>query len=148
MDFVVQAYKQYKKGRSLEIVDPSVASTASTDQVAMCIQIGLLCTQGDPKLRPDIGRVVVMLSKKPGSHSADYTITRPGIPGSRYRRARRPPDGFFSTSSGSHSGSVSATFGVNSSSMSSTSVATISPRTPTLPMLSKSDPRGKRPSNA
>ncbi|KAB1205776.1 Cysteine-rich receptor-like protein kinase 10 [Morella rubra] len=56
--------KLYKKGRSLEIMDPTLASSAVADQVAMCIQIGLLCTQGDPTLRPNMRRVVVMLSRK------------------------------------------------------------------------------------
>ncbi|KAJ7954270.1 Receptor-like kinase [Quillaja saponaria] len=80
------AYKLYKKGRSLEIMDPSLATSAATEQVAMCIHIGLLCTQGDPQLRPIMRRVVVMLSKKPGNMKEP---TRPGLPGSRYRRTRK-----------------------------------------------------------
>ncbi|KAK9935463.1 hypothetical protein M0R45_022566 [Rubus argutus] len=81
------AYKLYKKGRSLEMMDPKLASSAVTDQVAMCIQIGLLCIQGDPQLRPTMHRVVVILSKKPSNLEEP---SRPGIPGSRYRRSHRP----------------------------------------------------------
>ncbi|CAL2232572.1 unnamed protein product [Prunus armeniaca] len=80
------AYKLYKKGRSLEIMDPTLASSAVTEQVAMCIQMGLLCIQGDPQLRPTMHRVVVILSKKPSNLEEP---TRPGVPGSRYRRSRR-----------------------------------------------------------
>lgn len=84
---LLQAYKLYKKGRSLEMMDPKLASSAVTDQVAMCIQIGLLCIQGDPQLRPTMHRVVVILSKKPSNLEEP---SRPGIPGSRYRRSHRP----------------------------------------------------------
>ncbi|XP_019445853.1 PREDICTED: putative cysteine-rich receptor-like protein kinase 35 isoform X1 [Lupinus angustifolius] len=80
------AYKQYKKGKSLDIVDSTLASSMEPEQVTMCIQLGLLCTQGDPQLRPNMRRVVVMLSKKPGHMDEP---TRPGMPGSRYRRHRR-----------------------------------------------------------
>ncbi|CAL9182715.1 unnamed protein product [Musa hybrid cultivar] len=77
------AWKLYKKGQRLELLDPAVASTADAEQVALCVQIGLLCTQSDPKLRPDMKRVVIILSKQP---SVLEEPTRPGIPGSRYRR--------------------------------------------------------------
>ncbi|RVW78564.1 hypothetical protein CK203_049809 [Vitis vinifera] len=42
--------------------------------------IGLLCTQVDPQSRPNMLRVVVMLSKKPGTLEEP---TRPGYPGMR-----------------------------------------------------------------
>ncbi|PPD69691.1 hypothetical protein GOBAR_DD33429 [Gossypium barbadense] len=87
------AYKLYKKGKSLEFMDPVLASSAVPEQVAMCIQIGLLCTQGDPQLRPDMRRVVILLSKRPGSLEEP---TRPGALGARHRRSHRPP-GFSST---------------------------------------------------
>ncbi|OWM67828.1 putative receptor-like protein kinase At4g00960 [Punica granatum] len=138
------AYKQYKKGRSLEIVDPSLAASADADQIAKCIQIGLLCTQGDPKLRPDMGRVVVMLSKKPGTFD-DQQISRPGVPGSRYKRSSRPPgSSTWSSGSPSQTRSTSHTFG-SSSGMSSTTTATTSTApTPTV-AVPPYDPRGKRP---
>ncbi|XP_050373695.1 cysteine-rich receptor-like protein kinase 43 [Argentina anserina] len=81
------AYKLYKKGRRLEIMDPILASSADADQAAICIQIALLCVQGEPQIRPAMHRVVVILSKKPNNLEEP---TRPGIPGSRYRRSRRP----------------------------------------------------------
>uniref|UniRef100_A0ACD5XWG3 Uncharacterized protein n=1 Tax=Avena sativa TaxID=4498 RepID=A0ACD5XWG3_AVESA len=77
------AWKLYKKGRSMELLDPSVKSSAEQDQVLLCIRIGLLCVQADPRLRPDMKRVVIILSKK---QSTLEEPTRPGAPGSRYRR--------------------------------------------------------------
>jgi len=88
------AYDLYKKGKSLEVMDPRLASSAVPDQVAMCVQIGLLCTQSDPQYRPTMDRVVLLLSRKPGTIEEPR---RPGYPGSRYRRPRRPT---ASTSSG------------------------------------------------
>ncbi|KAB1205777.1 Cysteine-rich receptor-like protein kinase 10 [Morella rubra] len=128
-------YKLYKKGRSLEIMDPTLASSAVADQVAMCIQIGLLCTQGDPTLRPNMRRVVVMLSKKPGNLEEP---TRPGVPGSRYRRSRRPPG---LTSTAGTSGSLDS-HSSDSTSNTNTASASASASTSVTPGL---DPRGKRP---
>ncbi|XP_034699619.1 cysteine-rich receptor-like protein kinase 10 [Vitis riparia] len=124
------AWKLYKKGRSLEVLDPSLASSAVAEQVAMCVQIGLLCTQADPQSRPNMRRVVVMLSKKPGTLEEP---TRPGYPGSRYRRSRRPTT---STSTAGTSGESSHTFESTTNSATATTSGVASPRL---------DPRGKRP---
>ncbi|XP_030529229.1 cysteine-rich receptor-like protein kinase 43 [Rhodamnia argentea] len=137
------AYKMYKKGKSLEIVDSALASSASADQVAMCIQIGLLCTQGDPRNRPTMNRVVVLLSKKPGS--LDEPIARPGIPGTRYRRSRRPPG--LSSSAGTTTGTSGDTMMRSFGSGFNTSSATASTATTSTmsTLASPSDPHGKRP---
>jgi hypothetical protein len=67
------------------MVDPTVVSSVTvTEQVETCIRVSLLCIQGDSQLRPTMGRVVLMLSKKPPSHMEEPT--RPGVPGSRYKR--------------------------------------------------------------
>ncbi|KAK7310105.1 hypothetical protein RJT34_07381 [Clitoria ternatea] len=132
------AYKLSKKGRAMEIVDPTLASSVVTDQVEMCIQLGLLCTQGDLQLRPSMGRVVVMLSKKPG-HMEEPT--RPGIPGSRYRRVPRMPSTMSSTI-----GSSNADDDSNSHTFDSSNYGThITSSTPTSSGTAELDPRGKRP---
>lgn len=114
-------------------MDPTLASSAANDQVKLCIHIGLLCTQGDPQLRPNMRRVVIMLSKRPGNLEEP---TRPGIPGSRYRRSRRPP-GMSSTAGTSvDSDSRTSDYSLN------TNTATASTSTRTSPRL---DPHGKRP---
>lgn len=123
----------YKKRKSLEIVDSTLASTVVTEQVGMCIQLALLCTQGDPQLRPTMRRIVVMLSRKsPQSHMEEPT--RPGIPGSRYRRPPRY-SALSSTvgTSGSHSSDSSNTLTVT---------ATITSKSSATAEL---DLRGKRP---
>ncbi|KAK6157573.1 hypothetical protein DH2020_011821 [Rehmannia glutinosa] len=128
------AYKLYKKQRSLEIMDPTITSSADGDQVAMCIQIGLLCVQSDPKSRPDMGRVVVILSKKP---SILEEPMRPGYPGSRYRMSNPPT----ASSSASGTSGTSHSFG---STTTTTQTATLTATTSglTSPRL---DPHGKRP---
>ncbi|KAE9603094.1 putative non-specific protein-tyrosine kinase RLK-Pelle-DLSV family [Lupinus albus] len=126
------AYKQYKKGKSLDIVDSTLASSMEPEQVTMCIQLGLLCTQGDPQLRPNMRRVVVMLSKKP-SHMDEPT--RPGMPGSRYRRPRRH----------SAMSSMTDTSGTSDSSKNCTTVTTDATGTNSATDSLKLDPRGKRP---
>ena len=131
----MKAYKQYKKGKSLEVIDPRLASSFIPDQVAMCVQIGLLCTQSDPQLRPTMRRVVVMLSKKPGTIEEP---TRPGYPGSRYRRSQRP------TTSSSSARTSSEFSSRTSGSTTNTTSATATASTSYLasPRL---DPHGKRP---
>ncbi|KAK7399912.1 hypothetical protein VNO78_11108 [Psophocarpus tetragonolobus] len=124
------AYKMYKKGKSLEIVDSTLASTMVGEEVAMCVQLGLLCTQGDPQLRPTMRRVVVMLSRKPG-HMQEPT--RPGAPGSRYTRPRRH-SALSSTLDTSHS---------HTSDSSTTNYTTVTASATSA--TAETDPKGKRP---
>ncbi|KAL7610430.1 hypothetical protein Lser_V15G11661 [Lactuca serriola] len=142
------AYKMYKKGKGLEILEARLASSADPDQVATCIKIGLLCTQYDHHLRPTMSRVVLMLSRKPTTLDEP---TQPGYLGSRHRRSREP--GTFSSSEGTSGGSNSTTTAATTT---ATGTATSSARatsssdhrhrhrgsTSTGPV---SDPYGKRP---
>ncbi|XP_020595821.1 putative serine/threonine-protein kinase [Phalaenopsis equestris] len=92
------AWRLHKKRQTMEMLDPALESIADTEQVVLCAHVGLLCTQADPKVRPEMRRVVVILSKKP---SALEEPIRPGAPGSRYRmRAHGSASKFSSTSSG------------------------------------------------
>ncbi|KAJ0987183.1 hypothetical protein J5N97_005539 [Dioscorea zingiberensis] len=75
------AWKLYKKGQSLEMIDPDMRPSAVADQITVCVQVGLLCTQPDPKLRPDMNRVMVILSKK----SSLDELSIPGITGSTFQ---------------------------------------------------------------
>uniref|UniRef100_A0A0E0B2T8 Protein kinase domain-containing protein n=1 Tax=Oryza glumipatula TaxID=40148 RepID=A0A0E0B2T8_9ORYZ len=107
------AWRLYKKGRSIELLDPAVKSAAATEQVELLVRIGLLCVQADPRMRPDMKRVVIILSKK---QSTLEEPTRPGVPGSRYRRRSYGTRG---GGSGSHF-SVGSTSGTSSPSTSTT----------------------------
>lgn len=148
------AYKLYKNGNCLEMMDPTLASSAQLDQVAMCIQIGLLCTQSDPLLRPTMRSVVVMLSKKSGTLEEP---TRPGYLGSRYNRRIQRPSRPTSSSGGSTSrssgpttstasrstavsGSTSSSFGLTTN-----STTTVSTTSSSYHTSYRSDPHGKRP---
>ncbi|XP_020222557.1 putative receptor-like protein kinase At4g00960 isoform X1 [Cajanus cajan] len=134
------AYKMYKKGKSLEIVDCTLECRMVSEEVAMCIQLGLLCTQGDPQLRPTMRRVVVMLSRKPGpGHMSEPT--RPGVPGSRYRRPRRH-SALSSTTVGTSGASDSHT---SDSSNNYTTVTTTTTATVTTSVTAETDLKGKRP---
>ncbi|KAH0464461.1 hypothetical protein IEQ34_007247 [Dendrobium chrysotoxum] len=77
------AWTFYTQKNTMDMLDPALRSTADAEQVAMCVQIGLLCTQANPKLRPDMRRVVVVLSKKPGPLEEPI---KPGIPYSKHKR--------------------------------------------------------------
>eukprot|EP00268_Persea_americana_P019456 TRINITY_DN1996_c0_g2_i2.p1 TRINITY_DN1996_c0_g2~~TRINITY_DN1996_c0_g2_i2.p1 ORF type:complete len:181 (+),score=35.18 TRINITY_DN1996_c0_g2_i2:399-941(+) len=116
-------WKLYNKGRSLEIMDPILASTGATDQVRMCIQIALLCVQGDPKQRPSMQRVVVLLSKRHGNLEEPM---RPGYHGSSYRSST--PVWSSRSGSPSHAASTSASASA-SASTSNTHTATTSAQT-------------------
>ncbi|XP_020571387.1 putative serine/threonine-protein kinase isoform X2 [Phalaenopsis equestris] len=72
------AWMLYTRKETMDMLDPALRSTADAAQVAMCVHIGLLCTQANPKLRPDMRRVVVLLSKKPS------TLKEPIKPGTPY----------------------------------------------------------------
>ncbi|KAM2635496.1 hypothetical protein EV1_020263 [Malus domestica] len=93
----------------------------------MCIQMGLLCIQGDPTIRPTMHRVVVILSKKPSQLEEPM---RPGVPGSRYRRSRLPAG--ISSTAGT-SGESNSRYSDSSFSATGTTAAP------------EQDTRGKRP---
>ncbi|KAH6805552.1 Protein kinase superfamily protein [Perilla frutescens var. frutescens] len=129
------AYKLYKKQRTLEIMDPVLVSSADMEEVALLVQIGLLCVQSDPQSRPDMDRVVVLLSRKP-RHLEEPT--RPGLPGSRYRRYR---PGTTSSVTGNSDVSSSGSFG-STNTQTATSTATGTTSSLVKPRL---DRHGKRP---
>ncbi|CAL9162874.1 unnamed protein product [Musa hybrid cultivar] len=112
------AWNLHKKGQTLELMDPALVPTADVEQVAMCIQVGLLCTQRDPKLRPDMKRVVMILSRKP---SILQEPTQPGIPRTRFLSSHGTRGS--RTGSGSSGGASSSTVNSASTSAATTSTA-------------------------
>ncbi|XP_057530476.1 cysteine-rich receptor-like protein kinase 43 [Amaranthus tricolor] len=143
-------YKLFKKGKSLEVLDPSIATSAVAEQVAMCVHIALLCTQSDPTLRPTMRRIVVLLSKKPTSIEEP---TRPGFPGSRYRKSRHPEGSSSTTKTDYSSSTMSAeattrtarSLGSVSSTTHSTARSLGSDPSHGIARSLGSDPHGKRP---
>nr|XP_010932624.1 putative receptor-like protein kinase At4g00960 [Elaeis guineensis] len=124
------AWKLYKKGQSLEMMDPALRSTAVREQVAMCVHIGLLCTQSDPALRPDMKRVVVILSKMPSTLEEPI---RPGIPGTRYRMRAYGPQGSNYAMCESSSSTINASTSIaNKEAVTSTTTTNASTQMPPL----------------
>ncbi|PWA57366.1 Concanavalin A-like lectin/glucanase, subgroup [Artemisia annua] len=135
------AYKLYKKGKGLEILESGLASTADPDQVAACIKIGLLCTQFDHQLRPTMSRVVLMLSRKAGTLEEP---TQPGYLGSRYRSRGTTSSSSDGMSGGTRSQSRS-TFTTTTTAAGTLSSDRHRTRRGSTSRGSVSDPHGKRP---
>ncbi|CAI0380840.1 unnamed protein product [Linum tenue] len=81
-DLLNSAWKLYQAGKTLELLDPSLGDHYNTDEVGMCIIIGLLCCQQIVVDRPDMNSVHLMLS------SDSFTLPTPGKPGLQGRTGR------------------------------------------------------------
>ncbi|CAL5408513.1 unnamed protein product [Camellia sinensis] len=66
-DLLNYAWKLWKNGTPLKLMDPTLEVSYSRNEVSRCIHIGLLCVQEDPDARPSMATVVLMLNS--------YTIT-------------------------------------------------------------------------
>ena len=66
---MLQAWKHWKNGTPLELLDPTLRDNYSRNEVIRCIQMGLLCVQEDPIDRPTLATIVLMLNS--------YSVTLP-----------------------------------------------------------------------
>ncbi|KAF7121194.1 hypothetical protein RHSIM_Rhsim13G0159900 [Rhododendron simsii] len=69
-DLLSYAWKLWKEGVSLDLMDPTLEGSHSRNEVTRCIHIALLCVQDDPDARPSMATVVLMLN----SYSATLSI--------------------------------------------------------------------------
>ncbi|XP_059067081.1 probable LRR receptor-like serine/threonine-protein kinase At1g56130 [Cryptomeria japonica] len=69
------AWQLYEEGRLLDLVDTSVLSTCSGEEVVRVIHVALLCTQATPTQRPSMSQVVAMLG---GAMEINPPQCRPG----------------------------------------------------------------------
>lgn len=60
----LKAYVLQEQGSLLELVDPSLGSNYSKEEALNMLQIGLLCSNPSPTLRPSMSSVVSMLEGK------------------------------------------------------------------------------------
>ena len=67
--FLYQAWKLWKDGTPLELLDPMLRDNYSRNEVVRCIHIALLCVQEDPNSRPSMASIVLMLNS--------YSVTLP-----------------------------------------------------------------------
>ncbi|KAL0432909.1 UNVERIFIED_CONTAM: G-type lectin S-receptor-like serine/threonine-protein kinase [Sesamum latifolium] len=58
------AWKLYKEGRSLELLDASLDHIIYSPEAVRSIQVGLLCVQQNPEDRPTMSSVVLMLGNE------------------------------------------------------------------------------------
>ncbi|WJX92593.1 receptor protein-tyrosine kinase [Trifolium repens] len=68
------AWRLWKEGRPLNLIDDNLSNSCIESEVVRCIQIGLLCLQHHPDDRPNMTSVVVMLS-------SENTLPKPKEPG-------------------------------------------------------------------
>lgn len=65
----MQAWKLWKEGTPLQLLDPTLKDSYSENEVVKCIHIGLLCVQEDPEDRPTMKTIVLMFNS--------YSVTLP-----------------------------------------------------------------------
>ncbi|KAL5972604.1 hypothetical protein ACLOJK_039409 [Asimina triloba] len=63
-NFEFLAWELWKEGRSLDLVDSTIADSCSTSEVMRCVHVGLLCVQEHSMNRPTMLSVVSMLSNE------------------------------------------------------------------------------------
>jgi len=68
------AWRLYKGGRLLDMIDSTVRETCVEEQAVRCIHVALLCTQADAGIRPTISNVILMIS------SCSSTLPNPKKP--------------------------------------------------------------------
>uniref|UniRef100_A0A0D3DFL1 Protein kinase domain-containing protein n=1 Tax=Brassica oleracea var. oleracea TaxID=109376 RepID=A0A0D3DFL1_BRAOL len=61
-NFVTQAWKLWKNGSPLELVDPNIVQNYQIEEVTRCIHTALLCVQEDPTDRPNLSTITLMLT--------------------------------------------------------------------------------------
>ncbi|KAF6165936.1 hypothetical protein GIB67_012833 [Kingdonia uniflora] len=58
------AWKLWKEGTALNLIDTSIEDSLQTSEVLRCIHVGLLCVQQRPDDKPNMPYVVLMLSSE------------------------------------------------------------------------------------
>jgi hypothetical protein len=59
---LLQAWKNWKAGTSLDIVDPILSEGIEKNEKMRSIHVGLLCVQEDIEMRPAMSSVLTMLN--------------------------------------------------------------------------------------
>ncbi|KAF8030792.1 hypothetical protein BT93_D0088 [Corymbia citriodora subsp. variegata] len=75
LNLLGHAWKLWKEGKGVELLDSMAGDTYSVNEVLRCIQVGLLCVQEHADDRPVMSSVVLMLS------SENPTMPHPKNPG-------------------------------------------------------------------
>ncbi|XP_019087878.1 PREDICTED: cysteine-rich receptor-like protein kinase 11 [Camelina sativa] len=62
-NLVTYAWRLWRDGTPLELVDPTISENCPTEEVKRCIHIALLCVQHNPTDRPNLSTVNMMLTR-------------------------------------------------------------------------------------
>ncbi|XP_010529578.1 PREDICTED: putative cysteine-rich receptor-like protein kinase 35 [Tarenaya hassleriana] len=74
-NLVTRAWRVWRNGSPLELVDPTLGENYQRDEAIRCIHIGLLCVQENPTDRPTLPMIMLMLT------SNTITLPVPHPPG-------------------------------------------------------------------
>ncbi|CAH8354893.1 unnamed protein product [Eruca vesicaria subsp. sativa] len=74
-NLVTHAWRLWKNGSPLELVDPTIVESYQSNEAIRCIHIALLCVQEDPTDRPTLPAIILMLT------SSTATLHVPRAPG-------------------------------------------------------------------
>lgn len=72
----LQTWALYERGELEQIVDTSLNDDFDAEEACKYLKVGLLCTQDNPKLRPAMSAVVMMLI---GEKDVSEQIMKPGL---------------------------------------------------------------------
>ncbi|KAL1201617.1 Cysteine-rich receptor-like protein kinase 11 [Cardamine amara subsp. amara] len=61
-NLVTYAWRLWRNGTPLELVDPTMSENILTEEVTRCIHIALLCVQEDPTDRPSLSTIMLMFT--------------------------------------------------------------------------------------
>uniref|UniRef100_M4DAZ9 Uncharacterized protein n=1 Tax=Brassica campestris TaxID=3711 RepID=M4DAZ9_BRACM len=73
-NLVTYAWRLWKNGSPLELVDPAIGRNYQSNEVTRCIHIALLCVQDNPIKRPLLSTIILMLT------SNTITLAVPRLP--------------------------------------------------------------------
>ncbi|KAL0727238.1 hypothetical protein Bca4012_023331 [Brassica carinata] len=73
-NLVTYAWRLWKNGSPLELVDPAIGRNYQSNEVTRCIHIALLCVQDNPEDRPMLSTIILMLT------SNTITLPVPRLP--------------------------------------------------------------------
>ncbi|KAG2318536.1 hypothetical protein Bca52824_011749 [Brassica carinata] len=73
-NLVNNAWRLWRKGSPLELLDPAIVRNNQSNEVTRCIHIALLCVQDNPEDRPMLSTIILMLT----SHT--ITLPVPNLP--------------------------------------------------------------------
>ncbi|ESQ38349.1 hypothetical protein EUTSA_v10029153mg [Eutrema salsugineum] len=74
-NLVTHAWRLWRKGSALELLDPTCRQSYQRNEVTRCIHIALLCVQEDPRDRPMMSTIILLLT------STTITLQVPHSPG-------------------------------------------------------------------